>query len=66
MEATVSLSESLKKLRKSFHLRLSKKRGLTVSEDDLIIFGESSDDSYIQLRLERLSFIRKFFIIRKN
>jgi hypothetical protein len=57
MVERLKLTESLELLRRRFHLKLSKRRGLIISENDLIHLGDK-DDISVQNRLERLSILR--------
>lgn len=55
-----SLVEGLHQLRKSFHLNLSKRRGLLISEKDLTR-SRRLGDLELQRHLERMSTFRKPF-----
>lgn len=61
MPESATLAECIQQLRRNFHLKLSRKRGLSITEPDLMEIAESGDDAAIQGKLERLSFVRTLF-----
>ncbi len=66
MENVKILSDEINNLRKNFHIKLSKKRGLIIRTKDSVKIKCIQNDQEIQQGLERLSIIRRVIFILKT
>lgn len=61
MNVVPSLSEEIQHLRRKFHVKLSRKRGLLIDDNDLPHMAAGRTDESIQGYCERLSLWRRLF-----